>query len=120
MRPLGVIERYAAVDTVLGGVKIPAGSLLMGMIGSANHDHQVFGCTAERFDILRPPGTSSLALGHGIHECIGRPLQAAVVPIALRKLMTRFPDLALASRAQPPWLPNPYFRSFSRLLVSTG
>ena len=118
--PLGVIERYAAVDTVLGGVKIPAGSLLMGMLGSANHDHRVFGCTAERFDILRPPGTSSLALGHGIHECIGRPLQAAVVPIALRKLMTRFPDLALASRAQPPWLPNPYFRSFSRLLVSTG
>ncbi len=118
--PLGVIERFTARETVLADMRIPAGSFLMGMLGSANRDEAVFGSRADRFDIRRPPNASSMALGHGIHECIGKALQEVVAPIALEKLMRRFPDLALASQARPPWMSDPYFRSFSRLMVSTG
>ena len=79
---------------------------------------RVFGSDAERFDITRAPNVAQLALGHGIHECIGKPLQAVVLPIALGKLMQRLPDLRLLSAAQPPLMTDPYFRSFSRLMVS--
>lgn len=115
--PLAVIDRYAASDIRFGGIDIPFGSRLMGMLGSANHDEQVFGAAAERFDISRSRTDASLALGRGVHECIGKPLQEIVASVALPALMQRFPDLALASPAQPPWFTDLYFRSFSRLAV---
>jgi cytochrome P450 len=115
--PLGVVDRYAAHALEWEGVSIPAGARLMGMLGAANHDERVFGRDAERFDITNEVNGKHLALGRGIHECIGKPLQARVVPLAVRGLMAAFPDLALASQAQPPWIMNPYFRSFTRLMV---
>ncbi len=117
--PLGVIDRYAASQLSFGGLDIPRGARLMGMLGSANHDPAVFGDAAERFD-PHAPARPNLALGDGMHRCIGEPLQARVMPIALQALMTRFPALALASAAQPPWSPDPYFRTFSSLTVDAG
>lgn len=40
--------------------------------------------------------TGHLALGHGIHYCLGAPLARAETRIALSALLERFPDLALA------------------------
>ncbi len=117
--PLAVIDRYAGSDIRFGGVDIPFGSRLMGMLGSANHDERVFGPAADRFDITRGRTDASLALGRGIHECIGKPLQEIVAATALAALMQRFPNLRLAAPAQPPWFTDPYFRSFSRLTVCT-
>ncbi|MGJ7541257.1 cytochrome P450 [Variovorax sp. LT1R16] len=118
--PLGVIERFAADDQTLGGVDLKAGDRLIGLIGSANHDPTVFGASSEIFDIRRATPTSGqtqLALGRGPHACIGLPLQAQVLPLAFETLLARFPGLRLASNAQPPWLSDPYFRSFTQLMV---
>lgn len=115
--PLGVIDRYAAQDMHFGGLMIPKNGRLMGLLGSANHDPRVFGPEADRFRPENPPAMN-LALGAGIHMCIGAPLQARVMPIAIGALKRRFPGLALASSAQPPWSPDPYFRTFSSLPVT--
>ena len=53
----------------LGGVTIPAGKLLLVMVGSANRDPRHF-VEPDRFDIGRDPNPH-IAFGHGIHFCIG-------------------------------------------------
>lgn len=119
--PLGVIERFVADDQTLDGVDLKAGDRLIGLIGSANHDETVFGAGSEIFDIRRAKpasGQAQLALGRGPHACIGLPLQAQVLPLAFETLLARFPSLRLVSKAQPPWLSDPYFRSFTQLMVT--
>lgn len=130
--PLGAIERYAGDDRTdsrnhgitLGGVRVPKGCLIMGMLGSANRDDAVFGQDAGQLMVGRfagrPDGSTArhLALGEGARDCIGTPLQHLTVPAALRALSRARPDLQLVSpQAEPPWIPNIYFRSFERLLV---
>ena len=57
-------------DVELHGQLIPAGKLILPMIGSANRDPQQFR-DADRFDVNRDPNPH-LAFGHGIHSCLGR------------------------------------------------
>ena len=47
-----VIDRYAARDTELGGVSIPAGDLVTLSLAGANRDPAVFG-DPDRFDVRR-------------------------------------------------------------------
>ena len=54
---------------------------------------------AESFDIHRTDG-GHLALGHGIHHCLGAPLARLEARIALSALHTRFPAMRLA--VDPP------------------
>ena len=51
--------------------------------------------TPESFDIHRTDG-GHLALGHGIHYCLGAPLARMEARIALAALHTRFPAMRLA------------------------
>lgn len=119
--PLGVIDRYAAVDItgMIAGFTIPKGTRFMGMLGSADHDPAAFGNASEQFDVTRPVSPNNIAFGWGIHRCIGEPLQREVMPIAMSLLMQRFPNLRLTSPLKtPPWFTDPYFRSFSELGVT--
>ena len=123
--PLGVIERVAATDLPAGTFApfaIPKGALLLGFIGSANRDETDWppGTDLSAFEVGRPQQQSLLTFGDGIHHCIGRPLQAVVVPLAMQALVDEMPDLRLQSPgAVPPWIPNIYFRSFSALPATT-
>jgi cytochrome P450 len=89
-------------DVELGGRVIPAGKLVLAVIGSANRDHQHFR-DAGRFDITREPNPH-LAFGHGIHACLGAPLARLEARIALADLLGRLKGLALAS--DEPWEPR--------------
>lgn len=123
--PLGVIERVAAADLPAGTFApfaIPKGALLLGFIGSANRDETGWcpGTDLSMFKVNREQEQSLLTLGDGIHNCIGRPLQAVVVPLAMRTLVDEMPNLRLQSPgAVPPWIPNIYFRSFTALPATT-
>jgi cytochrome P450 len=86
--------RYAAVDTDIGGVTIPAGDQVLISIASANRDPERF-ADAEALDIGRTENRH-VAFGHGIHFCLGAPLGRMEGQIAFTTLLTRFPDLALA------------------------
>jgi cytochrome P450 len=70
--PLQWMFRLTTRDVELHGQTLPAKTLLLAMIGSANRDPVAFP-DPERFDITRDPNPH-LAFGHGAHFCLGAPL----------------------------------------------
>src|SRR5262249_28717334 len=64
--------RATVRDVELGGARIPAGQLVVAVVGSANRDPVRFP-DADRFDPARDPNPH-IAFGHGIHFCIGASL----------------------------------------------
>ena len=81
---------------------IPAGKLVLPMIGSANRDPACFP-DPDRFDIARDPNPH-VAFGHGIHFCLGAPLSRLEARVALAELLQRAQDIELAS--DQPWAPR--------------
>jgi cytochrome P450 len=84
------------------GQVIPAGILVLLMIGSANRDSSQF-ADAGRFDITRDPN-AHVAFGHGIHFCLGAALSRLEARIALSDLLERVKGVKLAS--DEPWEPR--------------
>lgn len=87
------IRRFPVGDLVIGGVTVPAGETVMLSLASANRDPHRFP-DADRLDLDRDTA-GHLALGHGIHYCLGAPLARLETEIALTALLERFPRLAL-------------------------
>jgi len=113
--PFQVADRFVAREVHLGGCRIPAGSRVSLIYGSANHDETVFGATADRFDIHREPQPGqNRVFGHGIHQCIGTAVVADVMPIFMDRIVEALPTLQLGTRA-PVRESDPYFRGFASL-----
>jgi len=100
--PLQWVMRTPTREVTIAGHTIPAGRLVLAMIGSANRDPHQFR-DAGRFDITREPNPH-VAFGHGIHACLGAPLARLEGRIALTDLLGRLPGFALADTA--PWPPR--------------
>ncbi|MGJ7906658.1 cytochrome P450 family protein [Actinopolyspora sp. H202] len=83
----------AAEDVTWHGRTIPAGSLVLPLLGSANRDPDAFE-DPEAFDVSREPNRH-LGFGHGAHFCLGANLARLETRIALEKLLRRNPGLAL-------------------------
>lgn len=114
--PAQLVDRFAARDVTLGGVKIRRGDAVTAVIGSANRDERVWK-DADRFDIRRDT-QGQIGFGDGIHRCLGAPLVHQVAPTALKVLLGEFPVLSLAG--QPQWQTDPYLRSVANLPVATA
>jgi cytochrome P450 len=100
--PLQWMMRTPRRDVEMNGQVIPAGSLVLAVIGSANRDPQHFP-DAGRFDITREPNPH-LAFGHGLHFCLGAPLARLEARIALADILERLKGLRLAR--EEPWEPR--------------
>lgn len=100
--PLQWMYRVARYDAKLHDQLIPAGSLVLAMIGAANRDPQQFQ-QADRFDIRREPNPH-LAFGHGMHFCLGAALSRLEARIALAEFLERVKDFQLAGAE--PWEPR--------------
>ncbi|MCG8587775.1 MAG: cytochrome P450 [Proteobacteria bacterium] len=87
--------RVVVEDCELGGMEIPAKSLLLLRYGSANRDETVFP-DPDRFDVRRENASENLAFGHGIHFCIGAMLARKEMLVAFRTLLGRLSGLRLA------------------------
>ncbi|WP_405654273.1 cytochrome P450 [Streptomyces sp. RK9] len=87
------IRRFAREDVTIGGVRVPAGETVFLGLGSAGRDPDRFP-DPDRLDLTRDAG-GHLALGHGIHHCVGAPLARLELTTAIGALVERFPDLAL-------------------------
>jgi cytochrome P450 len=94
--------RFTRADVEMHGTTIPAGAMVLPMIGSANHDAAHF-ADPDRFDVARDPNPH-LAFGHGIHHCIGAALGRLEARVALAGLLERLHDVELAS--DEPWEPR--------------
>ena len=100
--PLQWIMRTPKRDIQLHGQTIPAGKLMLPMIGSANRDPKQFRDPAQ-FEITRDPNPH-IAFGHGIHSCLGAALSRMEARIAIGDLLERTDSLVLAS--DDPWEPR--------------
>ena len=100
--PLQWVMRTPRRDIELHGQRIPAGKLVLPMIGSANRDPRVFP-NADKFEISRDPNPH-LAFGHGIHACLGAALARLETKIVLSDFLARVKSFALAS--DTPWEPR--------------
>jgi cytochrome P450 len=86
--------RCATEDIRIGDVVIPAHAQVIVSLAAANRDPARYR-DAESFDIHRAE-SGHLALGHGIHHCLGAPLARLEGRIALGALHARFPTMRLA------------------------
>lgn len=85
--------RIAKRDTVVSGIEITEGSVVMMSYGSANHDIDVFEAPS-RYDMTRPP-LPHLAFGAGKHACAGIYFANNVSRIGLEELLETIPNLEL-------------------------
>jgi cytochrome P450 len=68
--------------------------MIFACLAAANSDPAVFE-NPERLNLRRQPNRH-IAFGDGIHYCLGAALARVEIEIALRQLLTRFPDLELS------------------------
>ncbi|MFE3763131.1 cytochrome P450 [Streptomyces sp. NPDC059104] len=91
------IRRFPTEPVEIGGVRIPAGDTVLFALASAHRDPDRYP-DPDRFDIDRAD-KAHLALGQGMHYCLGAPLARLQLTLALGAIVDRFPDLRPACPA---------------------
>ncbi|MFD5073924.1 cytochrome P450 [Streptomyces sp. NPDC058371] len=86
----GLIRR-AVADTDVGGVTIPAGSVVAVATNSAARDPDVFPPGPP--DLFAPLPAPGIVFGAGPHHCLGAWLARLELELALHRLAARFPHL---------------------------
>ena len=89
-----------AEETVVAGVKIPAGAHVAVCLAAANRDPNRWQ-NPHAFDIFRP-AQRHIAFGYGSHVCIGQHLGRMELQMALNTLLDRLPHLRLDPTFPPP------------------
>lgn len=89
--PVAVQLRMAKVDTNLGGVDIPAGSLLDVVAGAANRDPAIYP-DPDTFNIFRDK-KPHFSFSRGPHICVGQHLARVEMTRALHAILDRLPNL---------------------------
>ena len=112
--PIQLNNRRLLEPFDIGGLRLPAGSLLTLGIGAANRDPIQF-ADAERFDVGRRPNRH-VAFGQGDHACAGMNVARMEARIAFRQLLARFPRIEPAG--DPERDRRIRFRGFRKLPVS--
>jgi cytochrome P450 len=108
--------RLALRDTRVGGVDVPAGSLVMAMNGAANRDPRVFE-DGDRFDPKRRNVRRHIAFGHGEHFCPGASLARAEARISFERLLARLDGLELVDPSALSYAPIFIIRGLNDLPV---
>ena len=88
--PSPVQARWVTRDVELHGTRVPAGSAVLLLNGSANRDEREF-ADADRFDVRRPD-VHHLSFAHGIHFCLGASLARLEGCVALEEVLQRWTD----------------------------
>jgi cytochrome P450 len=90
-------NRRTTVETQMGGINLPAGTLLNLCIGAANRDPEQF-ADPNRLHLARKPNRH-LAFGSGAHQCVGLNLARLEGKIAISRFVARFPNSRTAGPA---------------------
>ncbi len=94
--------RKALDDVELGGVVIPAGTLVILNTAAANRDPDVYD-HPDHLDITREAPPPMLTFGGGMHYCLGANLARRELANALTVMARRMPNLRRIGAA--PWKP---------------
>ena len=107
--PLLSILRTATVETILGGVAIPADAAVAVNLGAANRDPARWP-DPDRFDIFRAP-KPHIAFALGPHVCLGMHLARMETRVLLETLFDRLPGLRLDPEAEDVHISGLLFRA---------
>jgi cytochrome P450 len=97
--PVQSTVRRPAERTDIGGLIVDPDTVAFVILAAANRDPAQF-ANPDTFDITRQPN-DHVALGDGIHFCIGAPLARLEGAIAIGAVLERFPHLGLAEPDAP-------------------
>jgi cytochrome P450 len=89
--------RLSRVPTSVGGVDMPAGTMVMVLNGAANRDPRRF-TEPDTFDAARTNARQHIAFGRGIHSCPGAPLARAEARVGIERLLDRTGNIRVAER----------------------
>ena len=89
--PAPHVARYVTRDVEYYGRRVPEGSVMMMLIGSANRDHRQFPPDGDVFDVRRE-AHQHLTFSVGTHYCLGSALARLEGRVALEEILKRFPD----------------------------
>ncbi|MFI1717586.1 cytochrome P450 [Streptomyces litmocidini] len=113
------IRRFPTTDVEIGGTVVPAGDTVLLCLASAHRDPTRYP-DPDRFDIGRQD-KAHLALGHGLHYCLGAPLARLQIRVALDVITRTFPGLALSLPAEElPWRRSFRSHALKQLPVTLG
>lgn len=112
--PVLSVLRFATEDTEIAGTPFKAGTPVYCMIGAACFDPEAWPEPAT-FNIDRPKPNEHLALGYGVHTCMGAAVTRATVPLLVSMIANRFPGLSFAKDNRLEFEMRPRARNVSRL-----
>jgi hypothetical protein len=110
--------RRVTADTVLAGVPIVKGQMVVVILMAANRDPTVFSCP-HAVDMDRTQPRNHLAFLTGPRSCPGATLARAEVVEGIHAMLERFPSLRLADRGEPSFH-GFMMRSYGPMLVMVG
>lgn len=90
----GSVARITTQEMDLGGVKVPAGAGIIPLMSPSHRDPREWD-NPDVFDLDRD-NSKHLALGGGIHSCLGQNLARAELEIVFETVLRRIPSLRLA------------------------
>jgi cytochrome P450 len=111
--PFQSVPRTVTEACELGGQRLVEGQLLYVMLGAANRDPEQYR-RPEVLDVRRSDNRH-LAFGHGIHFCLGAALARLEGPVAIQRILERFPTLRLLPEDPPVWKQSMVQRGLQRL-----
>jgi cytochrome P450 len=100
-------------DVTLSGVRVPAGSVAVTMLGAANRDPSVYP-DPDRFDVRRT-GPPPLTFGTGIHYCLGGRLAALEAATVVGRLVASGAQRLRIADAGLRWKDAMVLRGFDEL-----
>ncbi|MBL7500289.1 cytochrome P450 [Frankia sp. CNm7] len=110
--------RYVAQDVEIHGRTVPAGSVMMLLLASANRDPRRYSAPdPDTFDIHRNVG-QHLTFALGAHYCLGAALARLEGRVVLEEVLRRFPEWEV-DETEARLVSTSTFRGWSRLPVRT-
>jgi len=114
--PIQLDGRTVLAPAAVAGAELPAGQLVVMLLGAANRDPNRF-TEPDRFDVGRDEGPH-LAFASGIHFCLGAHLARLEAAVVFTRLLAGFASIELAGDPEPRPGLNP--RGLARLPVTLG
>ena len=109
-------RRITTCDTVLGGIRLKAGTPIFLNFAAANMQPNIFD-DPHTFDIHRSNASRHISFGKGVHYCLGANLAKLELRVVMQALSERIPTLRLVKGQELKWFPNITFRGPEKLLV---
>lgn len=121
--PVKMAYRLAVNSTEVGGVRVPAGTIVALSLAGASNDPRHFEKPAV-FNIDRERLRDHLGFSKGAHGCLGAPLARLEARVAIARLLERLADIRISEAHHGPpdarryrYQPTYTFRSLSELHV---